>query len=387
MSLASFNFTGSPSFNTTANAPTPFAPSPKFVKLGNHLVGQEPPKENRAAKVKTRNTGAKQTGKRLRDMTDEERRALLKKKGVKSVEPPSPNPNPVPSQARRNLPGIFNPFQLRDQVYETAVQLGVIQPRTGTGWPSMRDFDAAAAASNFKCARMGKPCVARPGESLKGKTVVIGYLLDDKDDIAACRELVGRNLRPDDRVLCGVGRTELQDPAVRDAACFGAPQEQSIAVAESDMSARTGEAMIKLADLALQRLRLIDPEYARELEETHRDLHTETTARLSEYQNAASQRWHLTPRENRKAVDRLEREINEASDEFLSISREETPARTALYAEQMRTLSDGERTIYAPAPMAVADQLQAEFLDNPDVVVICPSNSAERWSRAMGNRM
>ena len=383
MSLASFNFTGSPSFNTTANAPTPFAPSPKFVKLGNHLVGQEPPKENRAAKVKTRNTGAKQTGKRLRDMTDEERRALLKKKGVKSVEPPSPNPNPVRSQARRNLPGIFNPFQLRDQLYETAVQIGVI----GTGWPSMRDFDAAAAASNFKCARMGKPCVARPGESLKGKTVVIGYLLDDKDDIAACRELVARNLRPDDRVLCGVGRTELQDPAVRDAACFGAPQEQSIAVAESDMSARTGEAMIKLADLALQRLRLIDPEYARELEETHRSLHTEATARYLEYFNAGSDLSNVALPENRKAVERLTREIDKVARETLAIGMEETPARAALYAEQMRTLSDGERTIYVAAPMAVADRLQAEFLDNPDVVVICPRNSAERWSRAMGNRM
>jgi hypothetical protein len=362
MTIASFNFTGSPSFNTTANAPTPFAPSPKLVKLGNHFVGQEPPKENRAAKARTRNTGVKQTGKWLSDMTDEERRAFLKSKGVKTVERASPAPNPVPSQPARNL-------------------------RAGRDWPSMRDFNDGAAGSNFKCARMGKPCVARPGESLKGKTVVIGYLLDDKEDIAACRELVGKNLRPDDRVLCGVSRTELQDPAVRDAACFGAPQEQSIAVAESAMSARTGEAMIKLADLALQRMRLIDPRYASELEKTHRSQHTEATARFSEFQNAASQRWHLTPRENRKAVDRLKREINEASEELLSISREETPARTALYAEKMRTLSDGERTIYVVAPMAVADQLQEKFLDNPDVVVVCPRNSAERWSNDMGNRM
>jgi len=383
MSSASFNFTGSPSFNTTANAPTPFAPPPKFVKLGNHLVGQEPPKENRAAKVKTRNTGAKQTGKRLRDMTDEERRALLKRKGVKSVEPRSPDPNPVPSQAARNLPGIFNPFQLRDQVYETAVQLGVIQPR----WPSMRDFDAAAAASNFKCARMGKPCVARPGESLKGKTVVIGYSLDDKDDISACRELVGRNLRPDDRVLCGVGRTELQDPAVRDGACFGAPEEQCIAVSESAMSARTGEGLLKLADLALQRLRLIDPEYASKLEETHRDLHTEATARYLEYFNAGSDLSNVAPPENRKAVERLTREIDRVARETLAIGMEETPARAALYAEQMRTLSDGERTIYVAGPMVVADRLQAEFLDNPDVVVVCPRNSAERWLNDMGNRM
>jgi len=387
MSSASFNFTGSPSFNTTANAPTPFAPPPKFVKLGNHLVGQEPPMENRAAKAKTRNTGAKQMGKWLSDMTDEERRAFFKSKGVKTVKRASPVPNPVPSQAGRNLPGMLNPFQWGDQLYETAVQIGVVQPRTGTGWPSMRDFDAAAAASNFKCARGGKPCVARPGESLKGKTVVIGYLLDDKDDIAACRELVAGNLRPDDRVLCGVSRTELQDPAVRDAACFGAPQEQSIAVAESAMSARTGEAMIKLADLALQRMRLIDPETASKLEETHRSQHTEATARLSEYQNAASQRSHLTPRENRKAVDRLKREINKASKELLSISREETPARTALYAEKMQTLSDGKRTIYVAAPMAVADQLQAKFLADPNVVVVCPRNSAERWLNDMGNRM
>src|SRR5262249_293948 len=161
MSSASFNFT--PNFNTTANAPTPFAPPAKFVQLGNHLVGQAPPNENRAAKAKTRNAGAKQTGKRLRDMTDEERRAFLKRKGVKIVKPTSPGPKPVPSQAARNLPSILNPFQLRDQLLEAAVQLGVIQPRTGGGWPSMRDFDAAAAASNFLCARAGEACVARPG--------------------------------------------------------------------------------------------------------------------------------------------------------------------------------------------------------------------------------
>jgi hypothetical protein len=150
MSGPSLNFTIPPNLNTTANAPTPFAPPPKFVKLGNHLVGQEPPKENRAAKARTRNTGAKQKGKRLYDMTDEQRRALLKKKGVKFVKPAAPAPNPVPSQAGRNLPGmLFNPFQLRDQLYETAVQIGVI----GTRWPSMRDFDADAAASNFLRAR------------------------------------------------------------------------------------------------------------------------------------------------------------------------------------------------------------------------------------------
>jgi hypothetical protein len=382
MSGPSLNFTIPPNLNTTANAPTPFASPPKIVSLGHRTVQSAPVSSGPRANAPGKRQKATHHHWLTREEKAERARKHLNKLGMLPKMPPDLQ-QPATSQARRNLPGIFNPFQLRDQLYETAVQIGVI----GTGWPSMRDFDAAAAGSNFKCARMGKPCVAGPGETLKGKTVVIGYLLDDKDDIAACRELVARNLRPDDRVLCGVSRTELQDPAVRDAACFGAPQEQSIAVAESNMSARTGEAMIKLADLALQRLRLIDPEYARKLEETHRSLHTETTARLSAYQNAASQRSHLTPRENRKAVDRLKREINEASKELLSISREETPARTALYAEQMRTLSDGERTIYVAAPMAVADQLQAEFLDNPDVVVVCPGNSAERWLNDMGNRM
>jgi hypothetical protein len=383
MSSASFNFTAAPSFNTTATAPTPFGPPPKFVKLGNHLVGQEPPKETRAAKVRTRNTGAKQTGKWLSDMTDEERRAFLKRNGVKTVEPTSPDPNPVPSQATRNLPGMFNPFPSINELYQAAVQIGVVQPR----WPSMRDFDAAAAASNFLCARAGEACVARPGESLKGKTFVMGYMLDDKDDISACRDLVARHIRPGDRVLCGVGRTELQNPAVRDGACFGAPEEQCVAVSESAISARTGEAMNNLAKLALERLRLIDPEYASELEETHRSLNTEATARLREYQDAASYLSNVAPRENRRAVERLNREIDEASKELLSISKEETPARAALYAEQIRTLSDGERAIYVAAPMAIADRLQAEFLDNPDVVVICPRNSAERWSRAMGDRL
>jgi hypothetical protein len=388
MSSASFNFTTAPSLNATATAPAPFGPPPKFVRLGNHLVGQAPPKENRAANVKAHKTGAKQTGKWLSDMTDKERRAFLKRMGVRTVEPTRPDPNPVPSQAARNLPGMPNPFQWRgEDIHEVLVQLGLIQPRTGGGWPSMRDFDAAAAASNFLCARMGETCVARPGESLKGKTVVIGYTLSDKDDILACRGLVAGHIRPGDRVLCGVGRTELQNPAVRDGACFGAPEEQCVAVSESAMSGRTGEALLKLADLALQWLRLIDPEYASELEETHRSQNTEATARYMEYFNAASSLATVAPRENRRAVERLKREIDKAAREALAIGMEETPARVALYAEQMRTLSDGERTIYVAAPMAVADRLQAEFLDDPDVVVVCPRNSAERWLRAMGDRL
>src|SRR5262249_55795359 len=254
-------------FNSTANAPTPFAPPSNVGTLGHRSVEapQGPSRPRAAPKTK------KLTHKAHYLPRSKVVAKIKKEQEAKGIVPKMPADlhKPATSQAARNLPSILNPFQLRDQLLEAAAQLGVIQPRTGGGWPSMRDFDAAAA-SDFLCARAGEACVARPGESTKGKTFVIGYLLDDKDDISACRELVARHIRPDDRVLCGVGRTELQNPAVRDGACFGAPEEQCIAVSESAMSARTGEATIKLADLALQRLRLIDPEYAGELEETHR---------------------------------------------------------------------------------------------------------------------
>ena len=105
---------------------------------------------------------------------------------------------------------------------------------------------------------------------------MIGYLLDERDDIAAFHSLIEEHLREGDLVISPASKTDLQHPAVRDQAC-GAPAEQCVAVAEDDIWGRTGEAVRKVVDLPLQRLEAIDPDYARHLEETpHRAEATRT---------------------------------------------------------------------------------------------------------------
>jgi hypothetical protein len=222
---------------------------------------------------------------------------------------------------------------------------------------------------------------------LKGKVVVIGYLLDEKDEIRAFEGLIKEHLRGGDLVISAARKTDLRNPAVRDQACFGAPEEQCVAVAEDDISGRTGEAVRELADLALQRLRLIDPDYARQLEETHRTEATEGTARFFDYQNAASQLSDLTPSENRRAVDRLKREINDAMREAESIGRQDNTERSMRYAARIRELTDGERTIYVPVPMGIADVLQTEFIASADVLIVVPTNSAHRYQEHTESRM
>jgi hypothetical protein len=142
-----------------------------------------------------------------------------------------------------------------------------------------------------------------------------------------------------------------------------------------------------VVDLSLQRLRLIDPDYASQLEETHRAEATEGVARFFDYQNAASLLSDLTPSENRAAVDRLSQEIDRAMREADSIGIQENAARGALYAARIRELTDREGTIFVPVPMGVADVLQMEFITSPDVLIVAPPSSAQRYQEQTEPRM
>jgi hypothetical protein len=278
-----------------------------------------------------------------------------------------------------------------NRIHDIAVAHGIIPPAEippiapPAPRHSMNEFLDSGSRRGFLCAIEGQPCHHRPG-GLEGKVVIIGYLLDEPDDIRASRGLIEEHLGKGDLVISPAGATNLRNEAVRDNACFGAPQEQCVAVAEDEISARTGEAIGKLVDLALQRLRLIDPDYAGQLEETHRAEATEGTARFFDYQNAASRLSSLVPRENRAAVNRLAREISTAMSEADAIGMQETAERGRLYAARIRELSDGERTVYVPVAMAIADSLQMEFIADPNVVIVAKPTSNQRWEEAKASR-
>jgi hypothetical protein len=288
------------------------------------------------------------------------------------------------------LDGVLDP--VFNRIHEAAVAHGIVPPAeippATPSVPSARslsEFLDSVAGRNFLCAIQGEPCFHRPGD-LKGKVVVIGYLLDERDDIAAFRSLIEEHLREGDLVISPASKTDLQHPAVRDQACFGAPAEQCVAVAEDDIWGRTGEAVRKVVDLSLQRLRLIDPDYASQLEKTHRAEATEGVARFFDYQNAASLLSGLTPAENRAAVDRLSQKIDSAMREAESIGIQENAARGARYAARIRELTDREGTIFVPVPMGVADVLQMEFITSPDVLIVAPPSSAQRYQEQTESR-
>jgi hypothetical protein len=315
-----------------------------------------------------------------------------RRKAAKSVKQPPKKPESREAfTARRDH---LEPFTcpVFHWIHETAVAHGFIPPAEippiapPVPHHSMNEFLDSVSRRSFQCAIEGQPCCDRSGD-LGGKVVIIGYLLDEPDDIRASRGLIEDHLRKGDLVISPAGATNLRNEAVRDQACFGAPQEQCVAIAEDEISARTGEAVRKLVDLALQRLRLIDPDYARQLEETHRVEATEGTARFFDYQNAASRLSSLAPRENRAAVSRLAREISTAMSEADAIGRQETAERGARYAARIRELTDGERTVYVPVAMAIADTLQMEFIADPHVVILARPTSNQRWEEAKASRM
>ena len=277
--------------------------------------------------------------------------------------------------------GVVPPAEIPVQMKDRAEAPPVPSPHR-----SLSEFLDSVAGRNFPCAIQGEPCFHRPGD-LKGKVVVIGYLLDERDDIAAFRSLIGEHLREGDLVISPASKTDLQHPAVRGQACFVAPAEQCVAVAEDDIWGRTGEAIRKVVDLSLQRLRLIDPDYASQLEEIHRAGASEGVARFFDYQNAASLLSDLTPSENRAAVDQLNQEINRAMREAESIGIQENAARGARYAARIRELTDREGTIFVPVPMGVADVLQMEFITSPDVLIVAPPSSAQRYQEQTEPRM
>jgi hypothetical protein len=319
-----------------------------------------------------------------------------KRRAKGAIKPPPTKP--VSREASTALRDYLEPFTclsgmldpVFNRIHDTAVAHGVVPPAEipvqkdqAEASPvqaprrSLHEFLESVAKRNFLCAIQGEPCFHRPG-GLEGKTIIIGYFLDEKDDIRAFEGLIEEHLREGDLVISPASEADLRNPAVRDQACFGAPAEQCVAIAADDITGRTGEVIRKLVDLALRRLTLIDSKYARDLEETHRAEKTEGVVRFYDYQNAASLLSDLTPSENRAAADQLNREISSAMREASSIEMQEGAERDARYAARIREFTDGERTIYVPVAMNIADALQREFIANPDVAIIVPLNSAQR---------
>ncbi len=325
--------------------------------LGDHRVHTAPPPEPKG-------TQSSRFGHYKRPNADAAKRGAKEALKAAGTLPPKPA-KPARRSAFTALRDYLEPFTCLDgvldpvfnRIHGMAVAHGVVPPAeipvqmkdraeappVPSPHRSLSEFLDSVAGRNFLCAIQGEPCFHRPGD-LKGKVVVIGYLLDERDDIAAFRSLIEEHLREGDLVISPASKTDLQHPAVRDQACFGAPAEQCVAVAEDDIC-RTGEAVRKVVDLSLQRLRLIDPDYARHLEETHRAEATEGVAQFFDYQNAASLLSDLTPSENRAAVDQLNQEINRAMREAESIGIQENAARGARYAARIRELTDREGTI------------------------------------------
>ena len=70
-----------------------------------------------------------------------------------------------------------------------------------------------------------------------------------------------------------------------------------------------------------------------------------------------------------------------------SIGRQDNTECSMRYAARIRELTDGERTIYVPVPMRIADVLQTEFIASADVLIVVPTNSAHRYQEHTESRM
>jgi hypothetical protein len=228
----------------------------------------------------------------------------------------------------------------------------------------------------FICTRQGKPCTALEHETVQGKVIIIGYNHLDAAAKTAIQRLIKKNLQPQDRVVAEATEKGMASFAAHPL-CFGAPKEQCIPGEKEELGTRTREAIIHWTELCHKRLALIDHQLADQLAWKFASQNTEYNERIAQYGAEAERRLYDTPVENRAAVNQINKEILKAKRKAEATALEESVARDANHAEQIReSLTRKDITVYRPIGELHARSLAATFNDNPNVLVLMPR---EEW--------
>jgi hypothetical protein len=248
------------------------------------------------------------------------------------------------------------------------------------GYAQMSEFLSYIKKEGFVCVKHGSPCVAKPGDNLKDKVVLIGLNHTDPAGISAIRRLLAKFLRPRDPVVAEITPEIFEYARPRDHACMGAPR-QCIPGEIAALQARSIAALQKVTELSRQRLALIDPDAASSLARMHDDAGTELQDRTAQYNFQVEMRRSSIPPGRRAALAELDREVAKAQQELDAVTSEEDQARDQHYGELIETLLRDGIGGYFPIGAFHARNLWTRFRDNPRVIAIYTDVGAETLRR------
>jgi hypothetical protein len=212
----------------------------------------------------------KQTGKRLRGMTGEQRQDFLRRKGVKTVKPTGPDPIATAQTSQgvlqRGFLGMVYDYTLgalENALAEDEVKPATIKPvaRPKPSASGRLDDFFKDIEGDFKCLRQGKSCKAG-SETLKGKIVLIGWAHDDDAGIQKIRDLLAKYMDvKTDKVIAEISPSEFRSAGTRDRRCMGVAMDRCVpgdmeGGTQRSLAATTkaAEAAAKLAHRLIQRL-------------------------------------------------------------------------------------------------------------------------------------
>jgi hypothetical protein len=393
-------------FQCPAVSPTLPAGQLPPVKLNTHRVEfHHGPTSPRVA--------AKQTGKRLRDMTSEQRQDFLRRKGVKTVEPTGPDPieTAQTSQAalQRGFLGMVYDYTLG--ALENALAEDETKPEAAkpdqkpdsapsktmpkdlpVNRPFMDDFlieieGRFACPDKLKLRDDGIFDViswAEPGRTLDGKVLLIGTRGEVSQKWA---EGLFENCSIEgDKIVVAASPAALENEAYRNTICMGASKEDCIAGEPPGANDLVDAALNNWIRLLHRRLFLLDPEAADSLQANHasRDAHQYLRLLDERYWNSFSLRLRslFLSADESVEIDQLQEKIEAAGREYSALASQAEEAKRQNYVRLLeREMTNHDATIYVPIDIELVGRIEDSFRHDARVISLYATNLGPRRNR------
>jgi hypothetical protein len=246
--------------------------------------------------------------------------------------------------------------------------------------PSMESF-LKHIEGKFTCQRLGRPCIARPGEPFP-RVVIIGW-----EHTGISEEwgegLIAHFKRPGDKVIVEVAPADLEDENIHKIQCMGLSKNDCIAGEIQIVKDALDEAAFKTIELEYLMLAVLDPGPARTIwENNYKQPYVLSRLLQEQYGKSYPLRAPFLSAEQAAEINRLHQIWQELNSKVLQWNgvREQNYVRI-LESE----MTNQEGTIYVTIGAMHAENLGQAFSNDDRVIALNPtSHEPRRNPRVLG---
>jgi hypothetical protein len=225
----------------------------------------------------------------------------------------------------------------------------------------------------FTCERLGRPCVARPGEPFP-RAVIIGWEHTGISEEWG-EELFAHFKRPGDKLIVEVVPADLEDENIHRIQCMGLSKDDCIGGEIQILKDALDEAAFKTIEIQYLMLAVLDPGPARAIwENNYKQPYVLSRLLQEQYGRSYPLRAPLLSAEQAAEINRLHQIWQELNSKVLESSgvREQNYARIL---ERELTSQDG--TIYVTIGATHAENLGRTFSNDDRVIVLMPTRMGQ----------